>query len=114
MHYLAVVMDLFARRVVGWAMSSKPDSDLVIKALGMADEQRGKLQSLLFHSDQGSQYGSRHFRQRLLPYRIHQSMSRRGNCYDNSAMERVLRCLKTEWVPTGYMTAQEAQHDISH
>ncbi|WP_085983120.1 IS3 family transposase [Pseudomonas asplenii] len=114
-HYLAVVMDLFARRVVGWALSNKPDSDLVIKALDMAYEQRGKPQGLLFHSDQGSQYGSRHFRQRLWRYRINQSMSRRGNCYDNSPMERVFRSLKTEWIPTvGYMTAQEVQRDISH
>ena len=114
-HYLAVVMDLFARRVVGWALSSKPDTDLVIKALDMAYEQRGKPQGLLFHSDQGSQYGSRQFRQRLWRYRIRQSMSRRGNCYDNSPMERVFRSLKTEWIPTvGYMTAQEAQRDISH
>lgn len=112
-HYLAVVMDLFARRVVGWALSNKPDSNLVIKALDMAYEQRGKPQGLLFHSDQGSQYGSRHFRQRLWRYRINQSMSRRGNCYDNSPMERVFRSLKTEWIPTmGYMTAQEAQRDI--
>ncbi|RMV62147.1 ISPsy24, transposase orfB, partial [Pseudomonas savastanoi pv. glycinea] len=103
-HYLAVVMDLFARRVVGWALSSKPDTDLVIKALDMAYEQRGKPQGLLFHSDQGAQYGSRQFRQRLWRYRIRQSMSRRGNCWDNAPMERVFRSLKTEWIPTvGYM-----------
>ncbi|KOP59096.1 transposase [Pseudomonas coronafaciens pv. porri] len=114
-HYLAVVMDLYARRIVGWAFSNKPDTDLVIKALDMAYEQRGKPQGLLFHSDQGTQYGSRQFRQRLWRYRIRQSMSRRGNCYDNSPMERVFRSLKTEWIPTvGYMTAQEAQRDISH
>jgi len=108
-------MDLFARRVVGWALSSKPDTDLVIKVLDMAYEQRGKHQGLLFHSDQGSQYDTRQFRQRLWRYRIRQSMSRRGNCYDNSPMERVFRSLKTEWIPTvGYMTAQEAQRDISH
>ncbi len=93
-HYLAVVMDLFARRVVGWALSSKPDTDLVIKALDMAYEQRGKPQGLLFHSYQGSRYGSRQFRQRLWRYRIRQSMSRRGNCYDNSPMQRVFRSLK--------------------
>lgn len=97
-HYLAVVMDLFARRVVGWALSSKPDTDMGIKALDMAYEQRGKPQDLLFHSDQGSQYGSRQFRQRLWRYRMRQSMSRRGNCYDNSPMERVFRSLK----PSGY------------
>ncbi|MCY0109949.1 IS3 family transposase [Pseudomonas monsensis] len=114
-HYLAVVMDLYARRVVGWALSNKPDADLVIKALDMAYEQRGKPQGLLFHSDQGSQYGSRQFRQRLWRYRMRQSMSRRGNCWDNAPMERVFRSLKTEWIPTvGYMTAQEANRDISH
>ena len=114
-HYLAVVMDLYARRVVGWALSNKPDADLVIKALDMAYEQRGRPQGLLFHSDQGSQYGSRQFRQRLWRYRMRQSMSRRGNCWDNAPMERVFRSLKTEWIPTvGYMTAQEAHRDISH
>ncbi|MCY1181230.1 Integrase core domain protein [compost metagenome] len=67
------------------------------------------------HSDQGSQYASRLFRQRLWRYRMHQSMSRRGNCWDNAPMERVFRSLKTEWIPTlGYRTAQEAQRDISH
>ena len=110
-HYLAVVMDLYARRIVGWALSGNPDADLVTKALDMAYEQRGKPQGLLFHSDQGSQYGSRHFRQRLWRYRISQSMSRRGNCYDNSPMERVFRSLKTEWIPSmGYMSAQQLPH----
>ena len=90
-HYLAVVMDLYARRIVGWALSGNPDADLVFKALDMAYEQREKPQVLLFHSDQGSQYGSRHFRQRLWRYRINQIMSR----YDNSPMERVFQSLKT-------------------
>ena len=114
-HYLAVVLDLCTRRVVGWALSEKPDADLVIKALDMAYEQRGRPQGLLFHSDQGSQYASRLFRQRLWRYRMRQSMSRRGNCWDNAPMERVFRSLKTDWIPTtGYRTAQEAQRDISH
>ncbi|WP_156160253.1 IS3 family transposase [Pseudomonas sp. 2(2015)] len=112
-HYVAAVIDLFARRVVGWAFSSKPDSDLVIKALDMAYEQRGRPQNVLFHSDQGSQYSSRSFRQRLWRYRFKQSMSRRGNCHDNAPMERLFRSLKTEWVPTvGYMSASLAQQDI--
>ena len=109
-HYLAVVLDLYARRVVGWALSEKPDADLVVKALDVAYEQRGKPQGLLFHSDQGSQYASRQLRQRLWRYRMRQSMSRRGNCWDNAPMERVFRSLKTEWIPTtGYMTGQQAQ-----
>ncbi|RMN38153.1 ISPsy12, transposase OrfB, partial [Pseudomonas cannabina] len=64
---------------------------------------------------QGSQYGSRSFRQRLRRYRMRQSMSRRGNCWDNARMERVFRSLKTEWIPTiGCTTVQQAQRDISH
>ncbi|WP_447864917.1 IS3 family transposase [Pseudomonas aeruginosa] len=114
-HYLAAVLDLHTRRVIGWAFSAKPDAELVIKALDMAYEQRGRPQQVLFHSDQGSQYASRLFRQRLWRYRMQQSMSRRGNCWDNSPMERLFRSLKSEWVPsTGYLTAQEAQRDISH
>ncbi|WP_139269955.1 IS3 family transposase [Pseudomonas aeruginosa] len=114
-HYLAAVLDLHTRRVIGWAFSAKPDAELVIKALDMAYEQRGKPQLVLFHSDQGAQYASRLFRQRLWRYRMQQSMSRRGNCWDNSPMERLFRSLKSEWIPsTGYLTAQEAQRDISH
>ncbi|HBP1332338.1 IS3 family transposase [Pseudomonas aeruginosa] len=110
-HYLAAVLDL----LIGWAFSAKPDAELVIKALDMAYEQRGRPQQVLFHSDQGSQYASRLFRQRLWRYRMQQSMSRRGNCWDNSPMERLFRSLKSEWVPsTGYLAAQEAQRDISH
>lgn len=113
-YYLAVVLDLFTRRVVGWAFSSHPDSALVVKALDMAYEQRGRPAGLMFHSDQGSQYASRVFRQRLWRYRIQQSMSRRGNCWDNSPMERLFRSYKSEWMPTtGYGAAREAQQDIS-
>lgn len=113
-HYLAVVLDLYRRRVVGWALSAKPDAELAVKALDMAYEQRGRPQGVMFHSDQGSQYVSRLFRQRLWRYRMTQSMSRRGNCWDNAPMERLFRSLKSEWVPvTGYMSKAEAQRDIS-
>ena len=99
-------------RVVGCAFSAKPDADLVIKALDMAYEQRGRPQNVLFHSDQGSQYGSRSFRQRLWRYRFTQSMTRRGNCHDNAPMERLFRSLKSELIPTvGYMSAALAQPD---
>ncbi|MBI7350385.1 IS3 family transposase [Pseudomonas aeruginosa] len=114
-HYLAAVLDLHTRRVIGWAFSAKPDAELVIKALDMAYEQRGKPQQVLFHSDQGSQYASRLFRQRLWRYRMQQSMSRRGHCWDNSPMERLFRSLKSDRVPsTDYLMAREAQRDISH
>jgi len=113
-HYLAVVLDLFTRRVVGWAFSDRPDSALVVNALDRAYEQRGRPPGLMFHSDQGSQYASQTFRQRLWRYQVKQSMSRRGNCWDNSPMERLFRSYKSEWMPaTGYRTAGEAQHDIS-
>lgn len=112
--YLAVVLDLFARKPVGWAMSFSPDSRLTIKALEMARETRGKPDGVMFHSDQGSHYTSRQFRQVLWRYRIKQSMSRRGNCWDNSPMERFFRSLKNEWVPvTGYISFSDAAHSIT-
>lgn len=112
--YLAIVIDLFSRRVVGWALSDKPDAALVTKALAIAYEQRGRPEGVLFHSDQGCQYASRKFRQHLWRYRMEQSMSRRGNCWDNAPMERLFRSLKSEWVPTaGYRSVSEAMKDIS-
>ena len=113
--YLAVVLDLYARRVVGWSISDKPDTTLTIKALEHAYQQRGRPNGLLFHSDQGCQYTSTGYRQRLWRYQIEQSLSRRGNCWDNAPMERVFRSLKTEWVPdTGYQSIDEARKDIGH
>ena len=87
---------------------------IVVSALDRAYQQRGKPKGLMFHSDQGSQYGSIKFRQRLWRYRVNQSMSRRGNCWDNAPMERVFKSLKSEWVPTnGYHSIKEAELDIS-
>ncbi|EHC1676224.1 IS3 family transposase [Escherichia coli] len=112
--YLAVVLDLFARKPVGWAMSFSPDSRLTMKALEMAWETRGKPGGVMFHSDQGSHYTSRQFRQLLWRYQIRQSMSRRGNCWDNSPMERFFRSLKNEWIPVvGYVSFSEAAHAIT-
>lgn len=109
------MLDLFSRRVVGWSLSDKPDIELVSKALEMAREQRGYPENVMFHSDQGCQYSSRKYRQSLWRYRITQSMSRRGNCWDNAPMERLFRSLKTEWIPaTGYLTQAQAKKDISH
>ena len=113
--YLAVVIDLCARRVVGWAMASTAHAELTTRALDMAHEHRGRPNGVLFHSDQGSQYASWAFRQRLRRYRMVQSMSRRGNCWDNAPTERLLRSLKSEWVPAlGYASAREAQGDIGY
>ena len=114
-HYLAAVMDLYRRRIVGWALSARADTELAIRALDMAYEQRGRPQKLMFHSDQGSQYASGAFRQRLAELQIVQSMSRRGNCWDNAPMERLFRSLKTEWVPTsGYGGEWEARSDLDY
>ena len=107
------MLDLYTRTVVGWAMSASADAELAIKALNHAYEQRGQPEGVMFHSDQGSQYGSRKFRQRLWRYRMSQSMSRRGNCWDNAPMERLFRSLKSEWIPTsGYVSRQDAMRDI--
>ncbi|HCD3776461.1 TPA: IS3 family transposase [Escherichia coli] len=112
--YLAVVLDLFARKPVGRAMSFSPDSRLTMKALEMAWETRGKPGGVMFYSDQGSHYTSRQFRQLLWRYQIRQSMSRRGNCWDNSPMERFFRSLKNEWMPVvGYVSFSEAAHAIT-
>ena len=112
--YLAVVMDLFSRKPVGWAISHSPDTALTVKALTMAYESRGRPQGVMFHSDQGCHYTSQRFREILLRYRIEQSMSRRGNCWDNSPMERFFRSLKTEWVPkSGYRSLTEASFLIN-
>lgn len=112
--YLAVVLDLYARKPIGWALSNKPDSALTAKALSHAYESRGKPTGVMFHSDQGSHYTSTYFRQYLWRYRMEQSMSRRGNCWDNAPMERFFRSLKGEWIPEiGYASFAEAQRMIN-
>ncbi|EFB5745481.1 IS3 family transposase, partial [Escherichia coli] len=112
--YLAVVMDLFARRVIGWSLSAHADTALISSALRMAYETRGQPRDVVFHSDQGSQYTGLKYQQLLWRYRIKQSVSRRGNCWDNSPMERFFRSLKTEWVPTdGYTGKDVARQQIS-
>ena len=111
--YLAAVMDLYARRIVGWALSNRPDSQLTTRALRVAYESRGCPPHLMFHSDQGCHYTSIEFRQMLWRYRIKQSMSRRGNCWDNAPMERFFRSLKTEWMPEhGYASQGQAEADV--
>lgn len=113
--YLAVVIDLYSRRTIGWAISESPDTTLTLKALEMAYRMRGKPKQVMFHSDQGCQYSSLEYRQRLWQYRIIQSMSRRGNCWDNAPMERVFRSLKSEWVPDqGYQNLDQATKEISY
>ena len=95
--YLASVLDLGSREVVGWAMSKKPNANLTKEALKQAiQKQRPDTTQLLFHSDQGVQYSAKSYVEYLDKFGITQSMSRRGNCWDNSVMERFFRSLKTE------------------
>ena len=96
--YLAVVMDLFSRRIVGWSMRGDMRSEIVIDALEMAWFQRSpdKDRGLIFHSDRGSQYASREFNQVLDECRITPSMSRKGNCWDNACSETLFGSLKVE------------------
>lgn len=111
--YLAVVMDLFSRKIIGWSISHSPNSELTGKALNMAFEVRGRPSDVMFHSDQGCHYTSRQYRQLLWRYQIKQSMSRRGNCWDNAPMERFFRSFKTEWMPsTGYSSFVEAKRSV--
>ena len=94
--YVAVVLDLYSRRVVGWSMQSSMTAQLVADALMMAVWRRGKPVELLHHSDQGSQYTSEHFQELLKEQGITCSMSRAGEVWDNSAMESFFSSLKTE------------------
>ena len=96
--YLAVMLDLFSRRVVGWAMSEHIDTPLVLGALEMALQGRQPPQGLLHHSDRGSQYASTRYQQALACRGIHCSMSRKGNCWDNAVAESFFSSLKMELV----------------
>ncbi|SUI62500.1 Integrase core domain [Shewanella morhuae] len=95
--YLACVLDLGTKEIVGYALSSQPNAALATAALNNAlQRQRPNTQALMFHSDQGCQYSAKVFREKLRNLGIEQSMSRRGNCWDNAVMERFFRSLKTE------------------
>jgi transposase InsO family protein len=98
--YLAVVLDLFSRRVVGWSMSERIDTQLVLGALEMALEGRQPPKGLIHHSDRGSQYASAEYRQALASRGIQCSMSRKGNCWDNAVVESFFSSLKQELVYT--------------
>ena len=96
--YLAAILDLYSRKIVGWAMGERIDTGLVLKALTMALLHRSPPAHLLFHSDRGVQYASAEYRQALGQAGLIASMSRRGNCYDNATMESFWSTLKLELV----------------
>jgi len=111
--YLAVIMDLYSRRIVGWSMSRWINRHLVIDALNMAIGARRPGADLIHHSDRGSQYTSDDFRDELLKHGIECSMSGRGNCYDNAVVESFFGLLKREWVNrVRYRTRKEARADV--
>jgi putative transposase len=111
--YLAAVEDLFSRRVVGWAMSDRMTSRLVVDALAMAVRFRLPKEGLLAHSDRGSQYASEHYRRLLAKHGIQCSMSRRANCWDNAPMESFFASLKKELVHhEDYQTREEAKASL--
>jgi transposase InsO family protein len=111
--YLAVVIDLFSRQVVGWSMNSRMTKQLVMDALRMAFWRRKPGAGLLFHSDRGSQYCSSDFQKMLSSYKMLSSMSRKGDCWDNAVAESFFGSLKTERVFfSNYRTRYEAKKDI--
>jgi len=111
--YVAAVIDLFSRRVVGWSMSAGMTAQLVADALRMAVWRRGKPNELLHHSDQGSQYTSDQFQRLMADSGIACSMSRSGNVWDNAAMESFFSSLKTERTARKtYRTRNEARADV--
>jgi len=111
--YLAGVLDLYSRKIVGWAMSDLIDTDLVEKALRMAYYQRQPGEGLLHHSDRGSQYASHQIREILAANHTQISMCRKANCWDNAVMESFWGTLKNEWVHhRQYKTRAEAKTDI--
>lgn len=111
--YLAVVIDLCSRRVVGWSMDKRMNKALVIRALMMAINLRKPPAGLIHHSDRGSQYASHAYQLLLKQHGMVCSMSRKGNCWDNAPVERFFSSLKREWTSDQlYRTRQEAIADV--
>ena len=111
--YVAAVLDLFSRRVVGWSMSAAMTSELVTDALVMAIWRRGRPKEVLHHSDRGSQYTSEAFQRLLAEHGVTCSLSRSGNVWDNAAMESFFSSLKTERLAGKvYRTRDQARADV--
>ncbi|MDP2516053.1 DDE-type integrase/transposase/recombinase [Photobacterium damselae subsp. piscicida] len=94
--YLAIIMDLCSRRVISWAFSDKPNSELTTRALRLAVQKRRACRNVVFHSNQGCQYTSAVYQSSLKEFGVESSMSRAGNCLDNAVTERFFRSLKSE------------------
>lgn len=110
--YLAIVVDLYSRRIVGWATSATADTRLALAASELAFGLRRPPPGLIVHSDQGCQYTSDLFVAHLANHGAVQSMSRKGNCWDNAPVERIFRSLKSEWIDEPYATREEASRSV--
>ena len=111
--YLASILDLHTRKIVGWSIASHMSQELCINALEIAYRRQKPAPGLIFHTDQGSQYASKGFKSKLLAYKMIQSMSRRGNCWDNAPKESFFHTLKTELIYLeNYKTRKEAISSI--
>ena len=106
--YLCVILDLYSRRVIGWATSKSLGTTSVLKALWMAITGRGNPRTVIFHSDRGVQYASTMFRRVLRKRGFLQSMSRKGNCWDNACVESFFKSLKTELIGRTIFESREA------
>jgi putative transposase len=113
MLYLASVMDLFSRKIVGWSLGKRMTKGLVSQALDAAHTNNKPKPGLIHHSDRGSQYASNEYRAKLVEYKMTCSMSGKGNCYDNACIESYHSLLKRELVYlTKFKTKEEAKHRI--
>ena len=111
--FLAVILDLYSRKVIGWSMHGRMTDKLVLGALEMAVLNRSPKENLIHHSDQGSQYMSEAFKTELKDHRITPSMSRRGNCYDNAVVESFFKSLKYELVKDRvFETREDARREV--
>ena len=111
--YLAVILDLFSRQIVGWAMSNRLGQELVLDAFKQAIWRRRPQAEVIFHSDQGVQYACQAFRDLLHHYKFIQSMSGKGNCYDNAVAESFFHTLKTELIYfENYITRGDAKNSV--
>jgi transposase InsO family protein len=111
--YLASVLDLFTRKIVGWKLADRMTTDLVLAALDQAFEAQRPAKGLIHHSDRGSQYASEDYQAKLRQYQMVASMSRKGNCYDNAVIESFHSVLKKEFIYcTKFQTKTQAQQEV--
>jgi transposase InsO family protein len=111
--YLAVILDLYSRQVIGWSMSAKNNAELVQEALTMATWRRGRVRGVIVHSDQGSTYASSSYQQQLTASQLRCSMSRKGECLDNAVAESFFGTLKNELIyHEDYTTRSQARQSI--